>query len=355
MTSKALFYIPSLDGIRAFAFFVVFLSHAGLGKWIPGGFGVTIFFFLSGYLITTLIRREYEKFGSFSLRLFYVRRLLRIWPSFYLILLGAISLTLIGFLPGKLELLSIFAQLFHFANYGNLVGWVNVVPGTGVYWSLAVEEHFYLIFPWFYVLLIRCGLTPKQQALVMYGLCALVLLWRCALVFIFHSSESRTFYATDTRLDSILFGCILAVYGNPVLDEPANESPPQWRRLLLLPLGCGLLAFSLVVRNPDFRETFRYTIQGLALFPIFIVAIREPNSGIFRWLNKGWVRFIGSLSYSLYLVHFVVIYGVHFWFSQLHPLLQGLLSLSISFLIAFSIYTLVEQPLAQRRKRFLRK
>jgi peptidoglycan/LPS O-acetylase OafA/YrhL len=70
------FYIPSLDGIRAVAFLIVFIGHAGLGSVIPGGFGVTIFFFLSGYLITTLIRREYDKYGCFSLKQFYLHRTL---------------------------------------------------------------------------------------------------------------------------------------------------------------------------------------------------------------------------------------------------------------------------------------
>src|SRR5437016_5429614 len=80
------FYIPSLDGIRAVAFLFVFVAHAGLGNVVPGGFGVTIFFFLSGYLITTLMRREAERSGTVSLRIFYARRFLRIFPPFYLVL-----------------------------------------------------------------------------------------------------------------------------------------------------------------------------------------------------------------------------------------------------------------------------
>ena len=84
MTVKsAKFYIPSLDGIRAIAFLIVFISHAGLGKIVPGGFGVTIFFFLSGYLITTQLRREHERSHKIDFKKFYMRRILRIWPPFY--------------------------------------------------------------------------------------------------------------------------------------------------------------------------------------------------------------------------------------------------------------------------------
>src|ERR1041385_111615 len=74
------FHIPSLDGVRAVSFLIVFLAHAGLEKWVPGYFGLTVFFFLSGYLITTLLRMEYDKSGTISLRDFYFRRVLRIFP-----------------------------------------------------------------------------------------------------------------------------------------------------------------------------------------------------------------------------------------------------------------------------------
>ena len=94
------FYIPSLDGIRTIAFLIVFLSHAGGEKIFPGGFGVTVFFFLSGYLITTLLRREYEQNQFINLKHFYLRRLVRIWPGFYLVLFLASILTWIGVLEG---------------------------------------------------------------------------------------------------------------------------------------------------------------------------------------------------------------------------------------------------------------
>jgi peptidoglycan/LPS O-acetylase OafA/YrhL len=352
MSAKSAFHIPSLDGIRVVAFLTVFLGHAGLGKWVPTGFGVTIFFFLSGYLITTLIRREVEKFGNFDLKLFYTRRVLRIWPSFYLTLIGATVLTLVGILTGTVELPGFLIQFFHVANYGVVQAWKNTAPGTDIFWSLAVEEHFYLIFPWFYLLLIRLRLTPKHQAWVMWGLCALVLLWRCFLVFGWHVPEDRIFYATDTRVDSILFGCGLAVYGNPMLDVPP-DSQRRFKRILL-PIGFGLLAASFIIHTPGFRETFRYTLQGLGLMPIFMVAICEPNFILFRGLNIGWVRFVGGLSYSLYLVHYIVLSAVGHWLGGLHAFSQGAVSMVISLALAYVMYTLIEVPMAQVRKKFVR-
>ena len=363
MANKAPFYIPSLDGIRVVAFSIVFLAHAGLGEWIPAGFGVTIFFFLSGYLITTLIRREHEKFGNLDFKLFYIRRVLRIWPSFYLTLIVATGLTLLGLLSGSLEWPAVLIQFFHVANYGVMHSWTAMAPGTDIYWSLAVEEHFYLIFPWFYLFLIRCNLTSKQQAGVLWALCSIVLVWRCILVFGLNAPETRVFYGTDTRIDSILFGCILAVHGNPMMDDSsitsahsADYSSSHARsKQVLLPLGFGLLAISFAVRNAEFRETLRYTIQGLALIPIFIIAIREPKFILFRWLNIRWIRFLGLMSYSLYLVHHVVIIGVSVWGRQWHPVSQGALSLALSIAIAYALYITIEQPMVDIRKQFARK
>ena len=108
------FYIPSLDGMRTIAFLLVFVGHTGATKIVPGGFGVTVFFFISGYLITTLLRREYEKNQFINLKHFYLRRIVLIWPGFYLVLfLGAI-LTLIGVLEGEMQLPAFLSQALHY-------------------------------------------------------------------------------------------------------------------------------------------------------------------------------------------------------------------------------------------------
>ena len=139
--------IPSLDGLRAMSFFIVFVAHAGLGAYVPGGLGVTIFFFLSGFLITTLMRIEYERHGTVNLKRFWLRRILRIWPAFYLVLLAAITAALV-FQPDTLSMPAARAQLLHLSNYWSIYhGFVGQADGTGVYWSLAVEEHFYVLLP----------------------------------------------------------------------------------------------------------------------------------------------------------------------------------------------------------------
>jgi peptidoglycan/LPS O-acetylase OafA/YrhL len=305
-------YIPSLDGIRAASVMIVFLAHAGLNEWVPGNFGVTVFFFLSGYLITTLLRVEAEKTGTISLKAFYLRRVLRIMPPMYAVLALAAGLTLLGVLrlESGLNYEALLAQVFHLTNYYIIEAgwWAGWAPGTWIFWSLAVEEHFYLLFPLVYIALRRFLPGGRRQLLVILGVCALVLAWRVVLVVGLDAIKERTYIATDTRIDSILFGCALAVFGNPWLDR--TRIGERWWKFALLPLGALAIVLSVVVRNPEYQETVRYTVQGLGLVPFFVVAVRYPDWLPCRALNVGWVKFVGLLSYALYLVHPSVLWGV---------------------------------------------
>ena len=343
------FYIPSLDGIRTIAFLLVFLAHAGAERIFPGGFGVTVFFFLSGYLITTLLRREYEQNQVINLKHFYLRRLLRIWPGFYLVLFLASILTLIGVLEGEIKLPAFLSQALHYYNYyQTLVDPDGVAIGSDVYWSLAVEEHFYCLFPFLYISLLKMRVSPQRQMLIIWGICLAILIWRCVLVFGMGANESRIFHLSDTRIDSILFGCALAVNGNPVLDPPYG-SARLWK-YFLLPAGITALLLSFLSRSLEFESTLRYTIQGIALHGIFIAAIRFPDWGVFQILNWNWMRFIGLLSYSLYLVHHTVINAVNLYLPQISVALQGAISMLISLILAYAIYRYIELPCGKLRK-----
>jgi len=357
MTEKpAKFYIPSLDGIRAIAFLIVFLSHAGFGKYVPGGFGVTIFFFLSGYLITTMLRREHERSNKIDFKKFYMRRVLRIWPPFYIVLILAVVVSWLVGTYSQSEnsghyLLAFVTQFFHYSNYYNIeYGNQYMALGTEVYWSLAVEEHFYLLFPLLYVLLRKLNVGASKQATIFWSICLLVLLWRCLLVFTMGADYDRIFFATDTRLDSIMFGCALAVSGNPALDQDQQISDRNLK--YLLPVGFALLLISLLIRVSAFRDTLRYTIQGIALYPVFIAAIRFPDWLVFKPLNWGWVRFVGVLSYSLYLVHFMVIRALTTVMPELGLVATSILSLLISLAISYAVYRYAEVPAAKLKKRF---
>jgi len=345
------FHIPSLDGIRALSFLIVFVAHAGLGDVVPGGFGVTCFFFLSGYLITTLLRIEFERTGTISLRDFYLRRALRILPPFYSVLALAALLTATHVLPGGLDAQPMIAQLAHVTNYWNIYfGTAGMPQGTGVYWSLAVEEHFYLLFPCLFILLqLAFRRRPRMQGGALLLVCAAVLAWRLALVLWLGATGDRTYLASDTRLDSILFGCALAVAANPMIDQV--QLTARWRTPLLV-LGTAGLLFSFLFRAPWFRETLRYSVQGLSLAPLFVVAMREPDYGPFKLLNLRLVRRVGVLSYSLYLVHHVALYATEAWLPRAGAPVRALLALGLSLAVAQATYRLIEKPCARLRKRF---
>jgi peptidoglycan/LPS O-acetylase OafA/YrhL len=345
--ARGALHLPSLDGLRAVSFLLVFAAHAGLDRVIPGGFGVTVFFFLSGYLITTLLRVEHDAHGDVGLRRFYLRRTLRILPPFYLVLALAALAAWTGVLPGGVSPRAVLAQALHVANYWIVrAGYDGQPAGTGVYWSLAVEEHFYLVFPCLYLLLRRRLGDGRREAAVLWALCALVLAWRAALVLGLGAPTDRTYVATDTRVDAILFGCSLAVFGNPALDGPSRISEACWKRILL-PLGCALLLVTFVVRAPIFRETLRYSLQGVALVPVFVVALRWPEAWPCRVLNLRATSFLGELSYPLYLVHHAVIFALH----DVPALARAPIALAVSLALAWAVHELVEKPCARLRGR----
>jgi peptidoglycan/LPS O-acetylase OafA/YrhL len=348
--------MPSLDGLRALSFGIVFIAHAGLplGIPFPGAFGVTVFFFLSGLLITTLLRREQEKKGSVSFGNFYLRRVLRILPPFYLVLAGALASKYLLDLPGTIDFGSVVAQVLHYSNYWIIThGFDGLADGTGVFWSLAVEEHFYLLFPLVFVGMARSGLRPGRQALVLFAICVALLAWRIYLSLRLHAVdvalEQRLEIGSDTRFDSILFGCILALYGNPALDT-TRFGERLWK-YVFLPLGiCGLL-FSFLNRDEFFRGTFRYTLQGISLIPVFVCAVRYPDWLPMRLLNLRPIAFLGVLSYSLYLVHQVVLAAVAHMLPASGNGTRGMLALAISLAIAWILYIAVEKPCARLRHR----
>lgn len=364
-------YIQSLDGLRALSFLLVFSSHSILIRMSPGGFGVTVFFFLSGYLITTLLRLEGEQRGTISLSAFYLRRTLRIFPPATLFVTVAALCALfvppaLGVSPPGVDPLGLLAGYGYLTNLFLITGHGSrLLPGTDVLWSLAIEEHFYLMFPLFYLVLRRVVRTPRRQALVLAFVCAALLGWRHALVSSLDMTQKldqfRLTFATDTRIDSILFGCILALWGNPVLDPPAW--PERWTATIGV-AAAALTVFMLFNREVFYPYVVRYTLQGLALLPLFVCAIRYAERWPWAWLNGRVIRRWGVLSYSMYLFHVLVIDQVRAaaralgWLAvdahwpQL--LAADVVALAITYAIAELVNRLLDRPLTALRHRLQR-
>jgi peptidoglycan/LPS O-acetylase OafA/YrhL len=357
ISSRPSFEIPTLDGFRAISFLIVFLSHTKFNGLIPGGFGVTVFFFLSGYLITSLLRREAESTGRISLRNFYIRRTLRILPPVYVTMGICLVLIGLGWLwNDPLRWQGLLAQGLQFTNYymifGPPDGHRGYIDKLGSMWSLAVEEHFYLIFPILYIGLRRWTDDRRKQAAVLLAMWAAISLWRCVLVFFLHAVDhtvQRASLATDTRVDSILIGCILAIYANPFMHK-SRLSDGKWK--LLLVAGIVALLVSFYLPGDRLRESIRYSIQNWALIPIFVCGIRHPDWLIFRGLNLRWVKFIGVLSYSLYLIHNPMLGTCEHMLTDLPIWGRQVAAFVLSFLTAVAIYVVIERPCAKLRKRY---
>ena len=330
-----------LDGFRAIAVSIVFIAHCGLERIVPGGFGVTIFFFLSGYLITSLLRSEHAQTGGINLKAFYWRRTLRIWPPLY-ITIAAVWLGMLVFFPGdRVDPWGVVAQLAFISNYSYL--WGHAQGLDLPLWSLAVEEHFYLIFPLLFMFAIA-RMSRTKAVMTCALLCLLILLVRIGYAALY-GPLNIVYYWSHTRIDSILFGCCLALHNNPLLDRDA------WRpKVPAALLAIAVLLFCLVYRDPVFRQTLRYSLQGVALYVLFSYALH--NDGLpARILSSPPLRLLSLYSYTFYLVHVMIIRIVedYLHIGSLIPLV--LLSGAATMAYCALMYHFVEKPLARRRRR----
>jgi peptidoglycan/LPS O-acetylase OafA/YrhL len=354
-------YIPGLDGIRACAVLIVIVGHFGLGHIVPGGLGVTIFFAISGFLITSLLLEEYERDGSISVFAFYARRFLRLMPKLLGLLLFSTLIGLaIGDRPGLMDYLS---ALFYFTNYLSIYQQHQVLAtGTGfeIYWpqlwSLAVEEHYYLTFP-----LAMALLAGRKRALLalVIGVIVLSLALRLAWVKSGHPLASVAFpypyLASETRMDSIAYGALFALLQHHA--RAVQYMPGRWLLNAALIGGVALLLASLLYRDPGFRESFRYSLQGIAMMLIFFHLYMGARSPLEWILEIAPLKFLGVLSYCAYLWHMEYV-RVMEKFVPLASLKGGDLALYIfagtglTFVVACLSYELLARPAARLRRRF---
>jgi peptidoglycan/LPS O-acetylase OafA/YrhL len=341
--------IMGLDGIRALAFIFVLAGHCGF-KWIPNGFGVTVFFFLSGYLITTLARLEWIRTGGLSVSKFYIRRAFRILPPLYCAILLAVGAAYSGILKFEVQWKALAAVQLFLTNYAEQVSWISIPLGLSPLWSLAVEEHFYLVFPWIYLVLLQTGVKRTRQVVMFTCVCAVILGWRLVLMSHYHVFWNRVYTGTDTRLDSILFGVMMAIIANPVIDDFPRFSR-KWSAAAAV-IGIVILLVSIAMRGEMFRQTIRYSIQGLALAPVFFYVVRYSDSTVTKWLEGRFLIRIGDLSYALYLFHYIVMFAVNTWVTE-KPFLTFILTFPISVGLAELSRRFVERPATNMRNKII--
>ncbi len=173
----------------------------------------------------------------------------------------------------------------------------KVIP-FGICWSLAIEEHFYLAWP----LILSRNIQHRQRLwLIVASFCVAVVIWRCAARYILMLPTDYTYMATDCRIYLILYGALLRV----VFETPwASAAVRLFRTRACQILALLLLLMTFMIRDENFRQTLRYTIQGVALMPLFTALLTaDPKTLVRRVLLSPPMVLIGRLSYSIYLFH----------------------------------------------------
>ena len=230
-------YVPALDGLRAFAVLAVIAYHMK-ASWAPGGLlGVTMFFVLSGYLITGLLIREYQKSGTISLSNFWLRRVRRIIPAVVFAVLGTgLLCTLFDHALLTKMRPDVIPTLLFVNNWWQIVHDVSYFAALGDpsplthYWSLAIEEQFYLVWP---VALLVCMKAGASKKALRTGTIVLAAFSALEMLILFDPSQdpSRVYYGTDTRAFSLLIGAWLSfVWPAGLLSKDVKIEPRlRWR------------------------------------------------------------------------------------------------------------------------------
>jgi peptidoglycan/LPS O-acetylase OafA/YrhL len=270
------------------------LVRKGLEAWYRGGWvGVDLFFVLSGFLISGLLFREHQKYGLISFKRFFIRRGFKIYPPFYLLLL--LTWGVKWFNTGRLERRGLIVEALFVQNY--FVGWWSHT------WSLAVEEHFYLLLPAVLIVLAWANSARRYQfklvPWIFVGLALFCLGLRLAISHR-HPYTFGTHQApTHLRIDSLFFGVVLSYFYHY---HPAWL--PRFRpyRLLLLFLGVSMIlpAFVYPVETTFFLHTTGLTLLYAGFGLILIAMLAGP---VYRQRPVSWISYVGSRSYSIYLWH----------------------------------------------------
>lgn len=344
--------VPGLDFLRAIAVLLVLINHSGLYKIGPlavfdGGFGVEMFFVLSGFLITGLLLDELDKTGGIRLGSFYRRRAARLLPAFYAYLLIGLAYRL--WRDSPIPWGAIVASALYVLNY------YEIVVGTEsryVFhcWSLAVEEQFYLLWPLALLFVVRRGWSISKSLVV---LVVAVWLLRPLLIVAFGVGDVYLYRALETRADQLGVGCLLAVVVRTV----------QWRAFferlasrvwLVLALLAGLIASLTLFRGTLlFQYGLGYTLEPVLvalLIPVVILAA-SGTGWMARLLNARVPVLIGQISYGMYLFHPVLMDPARHFFLRFMPgatPLAVIFSISVVFVVAYFSFRFFEQPLRQR-------
>jgi peptidoglycan/LPS O-acetylase OafA/YrhL len=319
--------------VRGLAVLFVVLFHAGLPVTSGGVAGVTLFFVLSGYLIASLLMEEREATGTVDVSRFFIRRAWRLLPALVIVI---VALLFLGALVGDIHVLAedSFLTLAYFANWARATG-----DPMGLWnhaWSLSIEEQFYLVAP-FALLAITRSRSPRSRVIIAAMALAVVVsvVWRATLI-VNGASDGRVYFGTDTRMDALFAGCLLAAIR---MRHPA-WTPSRWLGPVALVTFAFLATLPLVnLAGPGSG----YTLVTVASTAVVVGALRDDQ----RWtgLARRPLTWLGERSYSLYLVHVPVFMSLNVVLASAPAPLRVGTAVLVSQGLSAALFRYVEQPL----------
>lgn len=350
-----------LDGLRGIAVLAVMVQH--YLSWLPatgarhGWLGVDLFFVLSGFLITSILIKMRCQENYFPV--FYGRRALRIFPVYFLMLAIYLAVSLLSGVPGTLSLWAQYVFFYTSLFVGQppelkLVVIAPVQLGLGVLWSLSVEELYYS----FWAPIVRYT-TQKVFALILLAMIVAAPVLR----FWLHTPDYPEFYTFYCRMDALAYGSIVAL-----LMHARQQDIGKWQRLdrrfdlAGIVAGVAALVLWVLLRGEQSNRLFAtlglvLADVGLALLVFAVLRKSGESSWWLRALRVRWLRSVGMVSFSLYLIHYPVLYiatrWVGAWELSRHSeaVTQTLVAAALSFCIAYALWYAMESRILNWKDR----
>lgn len=348
---------PVLDGLRGIAIFLVMLTHTDV---LPNGYvGVDLFFALSGFLITTLLYEEWDRSGGISLKRFYGRRARRLLPALGLLIAVALFVDVVCYpMTGWPFGWKALTSFLFVNNWLAATGHANDLGSLNPTWSLAQEEQFYLVWPLVLLVLLRRRVRPQLVAAVL--LVAIGLLMVAAPTGA--GQGYSVYYSPAARAAELLFGCLGAViWRHRLLAVPrcvSSRLPVEMAALLgqrrLWRAVCALVLaylFVMLLFNYALSTEQVYLSACLLAVPLIVNLVGTPGSLLSRVIACPPLRFLGRVSYALYLFHLLTRNVVYHYIPNGPLYLNALLTISISVALAAASWKIVESRILARGRR----
>ena len=348
---------PVLDGLRGIAILLVMLTHTSV---LPNGYvGVDLFFALSGFLITTLLYEEWDRAGSISLRRFYGRRARRLLPALGLLIAVALIVDILCYpMTGWPFAEKALTSLLFVNNWLAASGHAGDLGSLNPTWSLAQEEQFYLVWPLVLLLLLRLRARPQLVATLL--LIAIALLIAAAPTGA--GQGYSIYYSPAARAAELLFGCLGAVIWRhrllripatlstklPVSLRAALERRQLWRAVSAVVLA---YLFATLLFNYRLSTEQVYLRACLLAVPLIVNLVGTPGSLVARAIACAPLRYLGRISYALYLFHLLMRNVVYHYMPNGSIYLNALLTIALSIALAAASWRIVESRILGRSRR----